>query len=117
MIFRVFDVKNNAYLDELGPDWFKQVVGAGGRPSYFTAKGLGKGFVYEPFIGHFDMTGDMVFLGDVLQDQNGTEGSVVWNEEDASYCVLFPGVECMPVDSLVTWATIVGTVHDHEIGD
>lgn len=116
-LFRVFDIQRREYHSS--GSIFLEIPARGEVPK--TIVHLGETdlpdryrdrFEFEPWLGCVDSAGTRVFLGDVVKDEMGNFGAIVWNQDDASFCVLFPGFECQPLEETSSWATIVGTVHD-----
>lgn len=58
--------------------------------------------------GKVDKAGRKIFKDDRNQDG----GVVVWNEDDASFCWDYPGIELASMEDEENWCEITGTIHD-----
>ena len=122
-IFRVFDRQRSEYLSE-GRVLLEIPASKRDEPKtvvYLDELSLPDRyrdrFEFEQWLGCLDSAGTRIFLGDVLRDSTGNHGAIIWNQDDASFCVLFPGFDCQPIENVDEWGTVVSTVHDRDYKD
>jgi hypothetical protein len=54
-----------------------------------------------------------IYEGDLLKDNGGNIGTVIWNQDDCSFCLDFPHVETQPLDREFSQSMeVVGNIYE-----